>query len=119
MNNYHLPIILGLAATVMVSVPLPAQAQAKVYREISGKESIRFDPAGLAALESLGLSLASVESTTTPHPGFSYAWDLEPPSLGTTNYTFLYDPETNFLRSFDRARKVSWHGSIQCRYKQA
>jgi hypothetical protein len=96
MNNYHLPIILGLAATVMVTAPLPAQAQAKVYREISGKESIRFDPSGLAVLESLGLSLASVESTTTPHPGFSYAWDLEPPSLGTTNYTFLYDPETNF-----------------------
>jgi hypothetical protein len=96
MNNYHLPIVLGLAATVMISAPLPVRAEAKVYREISGTESIKFDSEGLAALESLGLSLASVGSTTTPRPGYPYAWDLESPSLGTTNFTFLYDPETNF-----------------------
>ncbi len=74
MRNHNLAIILGLATAVLVSAPFPAQAQAKVYREVSGKESVRFVPDGLAILESVGLSVGSVENTAVPDPGFPYGF---------------------------------------------
>jgi hypothetical protein len=106
MNNYLLPIALGLSVTAMVSVPLPVQAEAKIYRVVSGQENTRFVPEGLAKLESLGLSLASVDSTATPYPGYNYGWQLEPPSLGTTTITFAYDPETNFYAPLSGSEKL-------------
>ncbi|MBD1836181.1 PEP-CTERM sorting domain-containing protein [Cyanobacteria bacterium FACHB-472] len=98
MRNYHLPILLGLTTTVAVYAPLPVQAEPKTYQEVSGIESIRFESEGLAILESLGLSLASVEGTAEPAPGFPYAWNLIPPSsdpnIKGTTFTFSYDDET-------------------------
>jgi len=98
MRNYHLPIILGLTTTVLVSAPLPVKAEARVYEFVSGKESIRLDTEGLEALESLGLSLASVENTAEPAPGYPYAFDVLPASSGPnvrgSTFTFSYDDTT-------------------------
>lgn len=98
MRNYYLPIILGLTTTVLVSAPLPVQAEARVYQFVSGSESIRFDAGGLEVLESLGLSLASVENTAVPAPGYTYAFDLLPassdPSVRGSTFTFSYDDVT-------------------------
>lgn len=97
MRNYHLPIILGLTTTVLVSAPLPVKAEARVYEFVSGKESIRFDAEGLDVLESLGLSLASVENTAVPAPGYTYGFDLLPASSapnGDSTFTFSYDDVT-------------------------
>lgn len=98
MLNYNPLIILGLTTTVLVSAPLAVHAESRVYREIGGKESIRFDPNALTVLESLGLSLGESESTIEPDPGFTYGLALLPPSsdpnvLGT-DFQFRYDPET-------------------------
>jgi hypothetical protein len=99
MRNCHLLIFFGLATTVAVYAPLPVQAEPKVYQEVSGTESLRFDPEGLAVLESLGLSFAFAENTATPAPGFPIAADLLPPSsdpsVRGTSFTFSYDDETN------------------------
>lgn len=89
-----------------MSMLLPVLAEGKVYRVISGQDDIRFVSEGLDKLESLGLSLAAVESTATPAPGFPYAWELEPPSLGTTNLTFVYDPQTNFYAPLTGPEKL-------------
>jgi hypothetical protein len=98
MRNYHLPILLGLATTVAVYAPLPVQAEARVYEFVSGKESIRLDAEGFEVLESLGLSLASVQNTAVPAPGYTYAFDLLPrssePSVPGSTYTFSYDDGT-------------------------
>lgn len=94
MRNHNLAIILGLATTILVSTPFPAQAQAKVYEFLSGKESVRFDAEGLEVLESIGLSLASVENTAVPAPGYTYAFDLFPPSDQKNTFTFSYDDAT-------------------------
>ncbi|MBG1264668.1 PEP-CTERM sorting domain-containing protein [Nostoc commune] len=98
MHN-HLPaILLGLTSTVAIYSPLPAQAEAKVYQEVSGQENLRFNLQALSVLESLGLSLSSVESTATPDPGYTYAFKLLPPSSNPavrgTSFTFSYDDET-------------------------
>lgn len=98
MRNHLLSIILGLASTVAVYLPLPAQAEAKIYQEVSGQENLRFDPETLSILKSLGLSLAGVESTAVPAPGYTYAFNLLPPSSNPavrgTNFTFSYDDQT-------------------------
>ncbi len=80
MRNHFLSIFLGLTATVAVCTPLPVLAQAKIYEEISGKENLNFNAETLNILESVGLSLDSLENTVTPDPGYSYAVGLLPPS---------------------------------------
>lgn len=98
MRAYLLSILLGLTTTAAMCTPLPVQAKANVYQEVSGQQSIKFDAQTLAVLKSLGLSLASVESTAVPEPGFDYGWALIPPSadpnIRGTHFTFSYDNET-------------------------
>lgn len=89
MRTYLVSILLGLTTTVAVCAPLPAQAEARVYQVESGQESFEFDPGGLDVLESLGLSLASVENTAVPAPGYSFASELR-----DTDYIFSYDDVT-------------------------
>jgi hypothetical protein len=98
MRNHFLSIFLGLTATVAVCTPLPVMAQARIYKEISGKENLNFNAETLNILESVGLSLDSVENTATPDPGYSYAVALLPPSsnpnIRGTSFTFSYDDVT-------------------------
>jgi len=98
MRNYLLSILLGLTTTVAVWVPLPVKAEAKVYQEVSGEDSIRFDAEGFDELKSLGLSLASPEDTTEPDPGYTYGLGLLPPSsdpsVRGTTLAFSYDDVT-------------------------
>ena len=99
MRNHLLAILLGITSTVVIYSPLPAQAEAKVYQEVSGQENLRFDSETLSVLKSLGLSLAKVESTAIPVPGYTYAFKLLPPSSNPavrgSSFTFSYDDETN------------------------
>jgi hypothetical protein len=114
MRNYHLPILLGLVTTVAVYAPLPVQAETKVYEFVSGKESLRLDAEGFEVLESLGLSLASVENTAVPAPGYTYAFGLLPrssePSVPGSTYTFSYDDVTGEFISLGGT--VDFTGSV-------
>jgi hypothetical protein len=94
MRNYNLPIIFGLATSVLVGSCFPAQAEAKVYKFVSGQANIRLDTEGLEKLESIGLSLASVENTAQPVPGYTYAFKLFPPNSEKSNFTFSYNDVT-------------------------
>lgn len=89
MRTYLLSILLGLTSTVVVWAPLPAQAEAKIYEFVGGQENIRFTEEGLDVLESIGLSLDSVEDTAVPAPGYTNAWDQV-----SSTFTFSYDDET-------------------------
>ncbi|MEQ8971997.1 MAG: hypothetical protein RIE73_16575 [Coleofasciculus sp. C1-SOL-03] len=99
MRKHILSILLGLATTTTLSTPLPVQAEPQVYQLVSGKENLRLNEETFNVLESLGLSLASLENTVTPDPGFTVALPLLPPSddpnVRGTTFTFSYDDETN------------------------
>ncbi|BBD69150.1 hypothetical protein NIES4072_35210 [Nostoc commune NIES-4072] len=97
--RYHLlSILLGLATAVAVSTPLNVQAQSKIYQFVGGKESVNFDAEALDVLKSLGLTLASVENTAVPAPGYTYAFDVIPTSANSSvqssTFTFNYDDAT-------------------------
>ncbi|MUH01247.1 PEP-CTERM sorting domain-containing protein [Scytonema sp. UIC 10036] len=98
MRNNLLSILLGLTATIAVHAPLPVKAEAKVYQFVGGKESINLDASALEQLQSLGLSLASVENTAEPAPGYTYAFNVIPASSDSnapaSNFTFSYDDVT-------------------------
>ena len=61
MNTKHLAALLGLTSVIAFNSVLPVKAEPVIYIETGGKESLSFDPDGLAILESIGLSLAFVE----------------------------------------------------------
>ncbi|BAG02592.1 PEP-CTERM sorting domain-containing protein [Microcystis aeruginosa] len=101
MSMRHFALLLGLGLTMISTVMLPSpsvQAEPVIYIETGGKESLSFDPDGLAVLESIGLSLASVENTDTPAQGYDYAFNILPPSsdpnIRGTDWVFSYDQET-------------------------
>ena len=98
MNTKHLATLLGLTSVIAFNSVLPVKAEPVIYIETGGKESLSFDPDGLAVLESIGLSLASVENTDTPAQGYDYAFNILPPSsdpnIRGTDWVFSYDQET-------------------------
>ncbi|MEH2009480.1 PEP-CTERM sorting domain-containing protein [Nostoc sp.] len=97
MRAYLLSMFFGLTATIALGTSLPVQAQAKIYQKKSGTASFNLNAETLNILNSLGLSLASVESTATPYPGFTYGWKLIPSSVNNeegTNLKFSYDAQT-------------------------
>lgn len=94
MRAYLFSMFFGLTATIAVGTSLPVQAQAKIYQEKSGTTSINLNPETLDILSSLGLSLASVKSTATPEPGFSYGWKVIPTNDQSTQLRFSYDAQT-------------------------
>jgi hypothetical protein len=65
------------------------QTETEVYQVDSGKESFEFDPVGLDELESIGLTLSSVENTASPDSDYTYAFELR-----DTDFTFSYDDES-------------------------
>lgn len=95
----YLPVLLSLATAIATSIPSPVKAQFKPYQVVSGKESIKLDPSAIATLESIGLSVESVDNTANPAPGYDFAWSLLPspstPSDRGTTFTFLYDEQTD------------------------
>lgn len=97
MRNHFVSLLLGLTTTVALYA-LPVNAQAKIYEEISGKENLNLNAGTLNILESIGLSLDSVESTSVPDTGYTYAFALLPPSsdpaVRGTSFTFSYDDVT-------------------------
>ncbi|AUB44006.1 hypothetical protein COO91_10220 (plasmid) [Nostoc flagelliforme CCNUN1] len=109
MRNYIFAGILGLTTAVAVSVPLSVQAQAKVYKFVDGYESIRFDTEALEELQSLGLSLASVQNTAVPALGYTYAVGYVPSPVGN-DYSFSYDEITQEFTSLSGT--VDFTGSI-------
>lgn len=98
MRNHFVSFLVGLTTTVALYAPLPVKAQAKTYEEISGKENLNLNTGTLNILESIGLSLDSVESTAVPDPGYTYAFALLPPSsnpnIRGTSFTFSYEDVT-------------------------
>lgn len=98
MNTKHLATLLGLTSVIVFNPLLSVKAEPVIYIETGGKESLSFDPNGLAILESIGLSLASVEDTNTPALGYDHAFDILPPSsdpnIRGTDWVFSYDKET-------------------------
>ncbi|MBD2520148.1 PEP-CTERM sorting domain-containing protein [Nostoc sp. FACHB-973] len=98
MRNHFLSILLGVATTVVVSAPLRAQAEAKIYEFVDGKENVNFDADALEILKSLGLTLASVENTAEPATGFTYAFKVVPrssdPNVPGSTFTFSFDDVT-------------------------
>lgn len=104
MHNKHLSIFVGITATVSLFQSLPAQAEAKIYQNISGHEDFILDPEGLAVLDSIGLSLTALNNGGNPAPGYDFSLELLPPSSdpdvrGSFSF-FSYDAETkdyNFL----------------------
>ncbi|MCC5666491.1 PEP-CTERM sorting domain-containing protein [Nostoc sp. CHAB 5784] len=109
MHTYNPLIILGLTTTVLVSAPLAAHAESKVYKFVSGYESIRLNTSTLEELESLGLSLTSVENTAVPAPGYTYGLKYVPSPLGN-DFNFSYDELTNEFESISGT--VDLTGSI-------
>ncbi|AKV70013.1 MULTISPECIES: hypothetical protein [Microcystis] len=99
MNSKHLATLLGLTSVIALNPVLPVKAEPVIYIETGGKDSLHFDPNVLAVLESIGLSLASVENTDTPAQGYDYAFDILPPSydpnIRGTDWVFSYDGETD------------------------
>lgn len=97
MNIKYLTSVLGLASVIFLNTVLPAQAEAQVYSEVGGKESLELNTKTLNILEDIGLSFISADSTATPAPGFSIGSALVPPSstpgVRGTTFTFLYDQE--------------------------
>ncbi|QFS50129.1 PEP-CTERM sorting domain-containing protein [Nostoc sphaeroides] len=93
MGNYIISGILGLTTTAAIFAPLSAHAEAKIYKVVSGYESIRFDTEALEELKSLGLSLASVQNTAVPAPGYTFGIRNVPSPVGN-DYTFSYDEIT-------------------------
>ena len=65
------------------------QTETEIYQVDSGKESFEFDRAGLNELESIGLSLSSVENTASPDSNYNYAFELS-----DTDFIFSYDDES-------------------------
>ncbi len=100
MSRFLSIFTLGLLPALSVLLPVSANAQPRVYEEIDGVDSVRLVPEGLDVLESIGLSFVEGESTAEPFEGYTYGWDLLPPSsepgVRGTTYRFLYDPETGF-----------------------
>ncbi|MCL6754110.1 PEP-CTERM sorting domain-containing protein [Nostoc sp. CCCryo 231-06] len=109
MRNHIISGILALTTTVAISAPLSAQAQAKVYKIVDGYESIRFDTEALEELQSLGLSLASVQNTAVPAPGYTYGLGYVPSPVGN-DYSFSYDEITQEFTSLSGT--VDFTGSI-------
>ena len=72
-----------------MSTNIFAQTETEVYQVDSGKESFEFTPAGLDELESIGLTLASVENTALPAENYTYAFELS-----DTDFIFSYDDES-------------------------
>lgn len=98
MRNDRLSILLGLTTSVALCQPLPAQAEPKIYQNLSGQENLNLDREGIAALESIGLSFDSANSSALPDPGFELGIEFLPPSQdpdvrGSTSF-FSYDSET-------------------------
>ena len=92
--------LVGLTAIVTISTGTTVLAKPVIYAETGGQESLILDPNGLAVLETIGLTLNSANSTTTPKPGYNIGALLLPPSTdpgvrGTT-FTFLYDDQDGF-----------------------
>ncbi|MBD2203716.1 PEP-CTERM sorting domain-containing protein [Calothrix sp. FACHB-1219] len=98
MNKNFWTAVLGLASVIALNTALPVQAEPVTYIETGGKESLTFDPDGLAFLERIGLSLRSIKSTDTPAPGYDHAFDILPgssnPKIRGTNWVFSYDSKT-------------------------
>jgi len=98
MLSKYLTTLLGLTSVIVFNPVLSVKAEPVIYIETGGKESLSFDPDGLAILESIGLSLASVKDTNTPAPGYDHAFDILPPSsdpnIRGTDWVFSYDQET-------------------------
>jgi hypothetical protein len=95
----YLPIFLSSIAAIATYLPSPVKAQFKPYQVVSGKESIELDSDAIATLESIGLSIESIDNTANPAPGYDFAWSLLPPPTkegdrGTT-FQFLYDEQTD------------------------
>ena len=76
MLSKYLTTLLGLTSVIVFNPVLSVKAEPVIYIETGGKESLSFDPDGLAILESIGLSLASVKDTNTPAPGYDQAFDI-------------------------------------------
>ncbi|GAB1543994.1 hypothetical protein NUACC21_66700 [Scytonema sp. NUACC21] len=98
MRNYLLSTLFGVTAAIVAQAPLPVKAEAKVYQFVGGKESVNVDAEALEVLESLGLSLAFVENTAEPAPGYTYGFNVLPassdPNNPISNFTFSYDDVT-------------------------
>ncbi|HBB34975.1 MAG TPA: hypothetical protein DDZ80_05350 [Cyanobacteria bacterium UBA8803] len=95
MHFNSLATIVGLTSAVVVSAQLSAvHATTANYQIGSGTTSLNLD---LELLEDLGLSFNSASDTVTPANGFSFGFDMLPPSstvLGT-DFTFSYDDATD------------------------
>lgn len=100
MRNYHFSILLGLTTTVAaLFTPLPAQAEPKIYQNVSGQENFRLSQEFLDAMESIGLTLAEVDTPSVPVEGYDFAYKFIPPSsdpnVRGSNSFFTYDAETD------------------------
>ncbi|MFN9732886.1 MAG: PEP-CTERM sorting domain-containing protein, partial [Microcystis sp.] len=62
--------LVGLTAIVTISTGTAVLAKPVIYAETGGLESLILYPNGLAVLETIGLTLKSANSTTTPKPGY-------------------------------------------------
>ena len=99
----NLPSLLSVttAAIATVVISLPAQADFRSYRFVSGKESIRLDDEALNSLEDIGLELLMIDNLVPPATGFDFGWPVVPPATtpgdrGTT-FEFLYDEDLDIF----------------------
>ena len=98
-TNFFSLLSVTTAVIATVAISLPAQAEFRPYRFVSGQESIRFDDEALNSLEAIGLNLSMVDNLVSPATGFEFGWPVVPPAAtpgerGTT-FEFLYDEDTD------------------------
>ena len=99
-----LAFVLGLTTAIATYAYAPTRAEPKLYLQVSGQESTRFDLDSFALLESLGLGLDYAENKAIPAPNYEHAFAVLPPtsdpSLRGTTAIFSYDDRTKeFLGS--------------------
>lgn len=111
MRNHFISLLLGVATTVVLCAPLPARATVLYYKVVDGKDSLNPDTEGLEALKSIGLSLASIETTDTLASGYPDAFGIRPPEVDPrTDGILTHDTETDFIGAAGGA--VRFNGSI-------
>jgi hypothetical protein len=118
MNNIlkrNLFLQVGCISAVSLCSFLAIPAQAQTFQEIGGRESIRFVPETLEALQSAGLTLLPLVSTTTPAEGFDFAFQLIPPtaeSIRRTNLAFELSEVDGVLQTIPLGGQESFDGKL-------